>query len=174
VSLPGGLAVGYLAVWRYGAGSTLEYSELLAGVLARHRLRFSPYVTHIGVDSQPAQRAGRELWYLPKQLWSFEWDFEQPDTSVRVWDNSRLICTIGGVPTNTRFLPLQTSVTFLNTRGTKAATIRGDFDLRTAPVAWKLQIGRDSPLVPLAPAGRLLTLALKGTARVHGLEIVDA
>jgi hypothetical protein len=173
VRLPGGLVTGYLAVWRYSAGSTLQYSELLAGVLARHRTRIAPYVTHAGVDSQPAQRAGRELWYLPKQLWQFEWTFDQPETAVRVWDGIRLVCTISGVPTNAHFWPLHTSVTFLNTRGTAAATITGKFDLGVAPAPWQLQIGSDSPLVPLKPAGRLLTFALKGSADVEALHVLE-
>lgn len=173
VSLPGGLAMGYLAVWRYGAGSTLEYSELLAGVMARHRLRFGPYVTHIGVNTRPSQRAGRELWYLPKELWEFDWTFGEQTTEVRVWDGARLICVVGGAPSNARFLPLRTSLTFLNLRGTQVATIKGDFDVGIAPVPWDLQIGPDGPLLALTPAGRRLSFALKGVAEVQPLEVQE-
>jgi hypothetical protein len=171
--LPGGLAMGYLGVARYVPGSTLSYSELVAGVLVRHRTRFAPYITHIGVDSEPSQRAGRELWYLPKQLWQFEWELEQPEIGVRVWDGIRLVCAISGAPANARLLPLQMGLTFLNLRGTDAATFKGDFALRMAPRAWKLQIGPDGPLVPLAPAGRTFSFVIKGAVTLHGLHVLE-
>ncbi len=173
VRVPGGLAAGYLAVMRYGAGSTLEYSELIAGVLVRHKTRFGPFVTHIGVDSQPAQRAGRELWYLPKQRWHFEWAFDQPEASVQVWDGIRLVCAISQVPRNARMWPLRTSTTFLNLRGQDVGTITGNFDIRITSTPWRLQPGPDGPLMPLKPASRVLTFVARGVAQLQGLEIVE-
>jgi hypothetical protein len=173
VRLPGDLALGYLAAWRYGSGSTLEYSELLTGVLARHRFTVAPYVAHIGVDTRIAQRAGHEHWHLPKQLWSFEWHFDESETGLRVWDGPMLVCTIGGVPVNTRMLPLQTNVTFLQMYDHRPATITGQFDVRIATVGMQVQVGPDGPLAPLLPRGRLLSIALKGTATVPAPTIIE-
>jgi hypothetical protein len=173
VRFPGDLALGYLAAWRYGSGSTLEYSELLSGVLARHRFTVAPFVTHIGVDTRVAQRAGREHWHLPKQHWSFEWYFDASETSLRVWDGSALVCMLGGVPVNTRMLPLQTSVTFLNMHDHRPATISGQFDIKLATVTMQVQVGPDGPLAPLLPRGRLLSVALKGRATVPAPTIIE-
>jgi hypothetical protein len=173
VRLPGDLALGYLAAWRYGSGSTLEYSELLSGVLARHRFTVAPFVTHIGVDTRVAQRAGREHWHLPKQHWSFEWYFDASETSLRVWDGPALVCMLGGVPVNTRMLPLQTSVTFLNMHDHRPATITGQFDIKLAAVTMQVQVGPDGPLAPLLPRGRLLSVALKGQATVPAPTIIE-
>jgi hypothetical protein len=173
VTMWGGLAFGYLGVARYGLGSTLPYSELVAGVMVRHGSRFGPYVTHIGVDNETAQRAGRELWYLPKQLWQFAWELEQPERSVHVWDGARLVCRISGVPANARLLPIHTTVNFINMRGTDVATISGDFDLRMAHASWRLQLGPDGPLTALRPRGPLLTIVTKGVIDVHPLQVLE-
>lgn len=172
LSLPGGLATGYIGVWRYGAASTLQYSELVAGVLVRHRWRVAPYITHIGVDSLPAQQAGREYWYLPKQLWQFEWQFGELENGVHVWEGSRLVCAISEVPINAGLWPLRRSISFLTMRGEDVALITGDFDVRMAYTPWKLQPGPDSPLLPLKPTGPVATLVLKGVVDVHPLQVI--
>lgn len=174
VSIPGGLAIGYLAVCRYGPGSTLEYSELIAGVLVRHGLRPGPYVSHIAVDSHRSQRAGRELWHLPKQLWRFEWHLQPPQTSVRVWDGIRLVCAMSEAPHSTRLWPLRANLPFLNPIDDAIALLVGDADVRVAWVPWRLQIGPDGPLTAFQPVGPLLTAAVKGRIHVHPLQPLES
>jgi hypothetical protein len=173
VRVPFGLAMGYIGVARYSIGSTLEYSELVAGVVARYQNHIGPYVTHIGVNRSIAQRAGRELWYLPKQLWHFEWVFDQPETSVRIWDGVRLVCSISEAPLEATFWPFRNRLSFLNLRGTDVALIPGDFNLGLATLTCKLQIGPDGPLTPLKPVGPLVTVAAKGTVEVLPLQFFD-
>lgn len=177
VRLPGDLATGYVAAWRYVPGSTLEYNELVAGVLARYGNRFGFYVTHIGVDSERSQRAGRDLWYLPKQFWQFDWQLDQPETSLHVWEGARLVCAMNHVPVQTRLWPLQISLNFFTLRGRDVAIIPGTFDVRIANLPWRLQFGPDSPLAPLQPVGPAfltVTLALKGMVEVEALQVLDA
>lgn len=174
LSLPGGLALAYLSVWRFGPGSTLEYSELVAGVVVRHGMRPGPYVTHIAVDSARSQRAGRELWHLPKQLWRFEWDFSPPQTSVRVWDGIRLVCAMSEVPLNARLWPLRTNLPFLNPIEDTMALLVGDAHVRVARVPWRLQLGPEGPLALFKPVGPLLTAVLKGRIHIQPLQPLDS
>lgn len=169
----GSLAAGYLFVARYGPGSTLEYSELIAGTTVRYGRRFGLFVTHIGVDSQVSQRGGQELWYMPKHLWQFEWGNAPPETQVRVWDGTRLVCTLSGAPLKATFWTLHTSLTFLNLRGSDVAIITSEFDVGVAPIPWEFQLGPDGPLTPLTPIGRLVTFALKGGIEVQALHVLE-
>lgn len=174
VTIPGGLAIGYLAVCKYGPGSTLEYSELIAGILVRHGMRPGPYVTHIAVDSPRSQRGGRDLWHLPKQLWRFEWELEPPQTTVRVWDGVRLVCVLSEAPHAVRLWPLRMSLPFLNPIDDAVALLVGDADGRIARVPWRLQLGPDGPLTAFEPVGPKLTAVVKGRIHVHPLQPLDA
>jgi hypothetical protein len=57
------------AAWvDYQPGGTLEYRELLAAVLTRHRGRPVVTISHIWVDSETSRDGGRALWGIPKDL----------------------------------------------------------------------------------------------------------
>jgi len=59
---------------RYGRGSTLEYSELIAVcALVRAAGRHGFWVSHIYVDHELSRAGGREIWGLPKELAAFAW-----------------------------------------------------------------------------------------------------
>jgi hypothetical protein len=85
--LPGS-TLAILALIRYGAGSTLQYRELIvAPAIVRVGWRVGSWISHIHVDSEPSLRAGREIWGVPKQLAQFTWSqnqIETHDTPVRV------------------------------------------------------------------------------------------
>ncbi len=170
LTLPRGLAIGYLAIWRYGPGSTLEYSELIAGVLVRHKTRPGPYVTHIAVDNPRSQRAGREIWHLPKQLWRFEWEFDPKATSVQVWDGVRLVCRASNAATSARLWPVRANLPFLNPVGENITLLIGDADVRVSPLSWRLQLGNDGPLASFAPVGPVVTAVVKGNVQVPPLR----
>lgn len=171
VSLPGGLAMAFLGVARYGPGSTLEYSELVAGLVVRHGVRVGPYVSHIAVDNQRSQRGGIELWHLPKQLWRFEWELDTEQSTVRVWDGVLLVCTISEAPASARLWPLRLTVPFLQPVGANVALLNAEFALRTNRAPWQLQIGPSGPLTALRPAGPLLTTVARGQVVIPALEI---
>lgn len=63
------LAAGFVF---YERGSSLEYNELFLGVLTRAVGQIGITIPLIWVDSPISQRAGRELWSIPKQLAEFE------------------------------------------------------------------------------------------------------
>ncbi len=170
LTLPGSRAFGQLAIARYGPGSTLEYSELIATVLVRHGVRIASYVTHIAVDNFRSQCGGREIWHLPKQFWRFEWHLEPPEASIRVWDGVRLVCSLTRAPLNARFWPVRTRLPVLVPTGEKVSLLLSEIDARFARVAWQLQPGPDSPLAAFKPAGRLLTTAMKGRLHIPALQ----
>src|SRR5947209_3551023 len=59
---------------RYGPGSTLEYSELIAVCgLVRAAGKYGFWISHIYVDDRVSRAGGREIWGLPKELAEFVW-----------------------------------------------------------------------------------------------------
>ncbi|MCU0491531.1 MAG: acetoacetate decarboxylase family protein [Chloroflexaceae bacterium] len=170
VTLPGGLAMAFLGVARYGPGSTLEYSELIAGVMVRHGMRPGPFITHIAVDSPQSQRGGVEIWYLPKQLWRFEWELGPLRASVRVWDGITLVCAMSEVPLNARLLPVKLQVPLLQHTGSDVALLPGSFDLRLNRAPWQLQLGPNGPLTMFKPVGPVLTTVGRGSMEIKPLQ----
>lgn len=172
VSLPGRVAMGYLLINRYTFGSTLEYSELIAGLVVRRGYRLGPYILQAGVDNERAQRAWRDLWRLPRQLWHFAWNFSQPETSVQVWDGLRLVCTLSGIPQKTRLFPLSLTTSTYAQVGGQLVTLPSDLSVRVARTTWHLQVGPDGPLATLQPASHLVTFVVKGMVELQPPEII--
>lgn len=173
VTLPGGLAMGFIGVGRYGPGSTLEYNELIAGAMVRVGNRRGPAITHIGVDSPRSQRGGIELWHLPKQLWHFDWELGPLRASVRVWQGVTLVCALSEIPLNARLWPLKTSVPFLHHTGEGPALLVSDFNLRLNRAPWQLQLGTDGPLTMFKPVGPVLSGVARGQMQIQPLQPID-
>lgn len=174
LTVPGNLAMGYIAVSRYTSGSTRTYSEVLAGAIVQYKNRYGPYVTQSGVDDVQAQVGAQQIWNLPRQPWRFEWEFDERETRVRVWDDVRLVLSITDVPPQTRLYPASFNASILNTVGEQAAIIPGSYMLRASPVTWKLQLPPDSPLAYLRPSTPTATLIVKGVADIDALELLPA
>lgn len=65
----------------YGAGSTLEYLELIViPGLVRRGHRLGAWISHIYVDDAQSVAGGRSIWALPKELAEFR---DGPDL---VWE----------------------------------------------------------------------------------------
>lgn len=167
VTVPGGRAMAYLAVARYGPGSTLEYSELIAGFLVRQGARVGPFISHMAVDNPRSMRGGIDHWQLPKRLWGFEWHVGKDEAEVRVWDGVTLICSISEAPSNARLWPIRFTVPFFN-YASDLLLINCDFSIRMTRAPWKLQVGPSSPLTGHHPAGPVLTTIGRGKVVAHG------
>ncbi|MFL6548134.1 MAG: acetoacetate decarboxylase family protein [Povalibacter sp.] len=75
ISVFPGRTLGMLAMIRYGAGSTLQYHELIvAPALVATGPRVGSWISHIYVDSEASMLGGRTEWNLPKQLAEFSWN----------------------------------------------------------------------------------------------------
>ncbi len=82
--------LGGLYLARYESGSTLQYHELIVvGGLVRRGLQFGPWVSHIYVDNVDSLAGGREIWGLPKELATFDWQLPQ----IQVRQGNTVLCT---------------------------------------------------------------------------------
>ncbi|MCU0569402.1 MAG: acetoacetate decarboxylase family protein [Oculatellaceae cyanobacterium Prado106] len=96
--LPGKTLGGiYLAT--YGAGSTLQYHELIvvSGVIY-HAGKLGAWISHIYVDLPDSVMGGREIWGLPKELAAFEWDVTETTAKVKVKQGDRTLCSLQTQP----------------------------------------------------------------------------
>lgn len=88
-----GRTLGGLFVARYGPGSALEYSELIAACgVVRRGSRLGLWITHLFVDSPDSVRGGRELIGVPKHLAPFAW--EEGRRRVAAGPPERPLCRI--------------------------------------------------------------------------------
>ena len=78
VPIAPGQTLAILAFIRYGAGSTLQYHELIvAPALVRVGWHVGSWISHIYVDSELSLRGGREIWGVPKEPATFDWSGER-------------------------------------------------------------------------------------------------
>lgn len=97
-----GKTLGGIGTVRYGAGSVLEYSELVVvAALTFYKGRVGAWISHIYVDSAASVSGGRNIWGLPKQLAEFVWEQNgDPEGGrsllprVSVFQNGQLLCTL--------------------------------------------------------------------------------
>lgn len=94
ISIFPGKTVGGVFITSYGAGSTLNYSELIiVSGLVSHRGKIGSWISHIYVDNADSVAGGREIWGLPKELAQFNWNLTgQP--SVQVIQADRALCSL--------------------------------------------------------------------------------
>lgn len=89
-----GKTIGGLWVAEYGAGSDLQYNELIAAcATVWYRGRPAPWATHLYVDNPLSVRGGRELLGAPKELAPFTHQ-EDARTHITVGDPQSPICRI--------------------------------------------------------------------------------
>jgi hypothetical protein len=94
VSVLPGKTVGGVYVASYGAGSSLEYNELIVvSALLQRGTKIGGWVSHIYVDNPDSVAGGREIWGLPKQLAQFTWNVGKMP-SVQVKQDDQPLCTL--------------------------------------------------------------------------------
>lgn len=71
----------------YEPGGVLSYREIMATVLVRRGWRLRPTIVAIWVDSIASRDGGRDLWAIPKELASFDFD----TGSFSAWDEKGAI-----------------------------------------------------------------------------------
>ncbi|PSB19026.1 acetoacetate decarboxylase [Phormidesmis priestleyi ULC007] len=78
---------------QYGTGSSLEYNELIvvAGVVRREQT-IGAWVSHIYVDNPDSVAGGREIWGMPKELATFDW--QAGAQRVVVQQDDRVLCSL--------------------------------------------------------------------------------
>lgn len=94
ISLWPGKTLGGVYISNYGAGSVLEYNELIvvAG-LTRYAGKIGAWISHIYVDNLDSVAGGREIWGLPKEMADFTWE-NSDKNRVKVQQGDRLLCSL--------------------------------------------------------------------------------
>ncbi|HEY9846951.1 MAG TPA: acetoacetate decarboxylase family protein [Candidatus Caenarcaniphilales bacterium] len=89
-----GKTIGGVFVASYGAGSALEYNELIVvSAITRHASQPGGWISHIYVDNPDSVAGGREIWGLPKELAQFTWG-QGDQRCVRVHQGDQLLCSL--------------------------------------------------------------------------------
>ena len=89
-----GKTPGFVCLTYYGPGSSVEYHELtVMSALVAFGATVGLWVSHIYVDSEPSQKAGLEIFGLPKQMATFEWEGGCPGLA-KVSQDGRPVMTI--------------------------------------------------------------------------------
>lgn len=93
VPMAPGMTTAALYLASYGGDSSIAYHELIvsSGVV-RTGLRMGAWISHIYVDNVDAATGGRDIWGLPKQAATFEWQWARGLVEVHTTD--QLLCTL--------------------------------------------------------------------------------
>lgn len=93
VSAAPGKTLGGVYLSQYGAGSSLDYNELIvvAGVVKRGST-IGAWVSHIYVDNPDSVAGGREIWGMPKELATFDW--QAGARQVIVHQENQVLCSL--------------------------------------------------------------------------------
>lgn len=88
-----GKTLGGVYLSNYGAGSSLEYSELIvvAGLVKREQT-IGAWVSHIYVDNPDSVAGGQEIWGMPKELAAFDW--QTGAQQVIVQQENQVLCSL--------------------------------------------------------------------------------
>ena len=145
ISVFPGKTVGGVYLSRYGAGSVLEYSELIViSGIHSYQGKFGGWVTHIYVDNPDSVAGGREIWGLPKELAEFTWT----DNSVSVRQDNRLLCSLKYSRQGFGLQQKLGALTF-STQGTDLLLFSAEVEARFGLVSAKLEIPSQSPFSAL-------------------------
>lgn len=94
VSVFPGKTLGGVYLAQYGAGSVLQYSELIVvPALLRYGTQVGPWISHIYVDNPASVAGGREIWGLPKELAEFSWVMGER-SQVTVYQQGTQLCNL--------------------------------------------------------------------------------
>ncbi|NJK62666.1 MAG: acetoacetate decarboxylase family protein [Synechococcaceae cyanobacterium SM2_3_1] len=88
VSLWPGRTLAGVYLSSYEAGSVLLYHELIvAAGMVRYRGQVGFWISHIYVDNPNALAGGHEIWQLPKEMATFNWEVDQ----IQVFQEDQLL-----------------------------------------------------------------------------------
>jgi len=161
VSVLPGHTLGGVYLVRYGAGSVLQYSELIVVTALVHYGNYTgSWISHIYVDQPESIAGGREIWGLPKQLAQFSWQAGSR-WQVEVRQVEQQLCQLTwGKP-----FPLWQQSFSGQSFGTLATALlcfTAKAKARLGLVRSQLTIAPDSPLADLNLQHPWLTLSFQG------------
>lgn len=157
VSVLPGKTLGGIYLSQYGAGSVLQYSELIVvSGIARYGSTVGAWVSHIYVDDPDSMAGGREIWGLPKELAEFHWEFAT-QTAVTVQQNDRILCRLRYRAPVSLWRQMIAGTSF-GSFPTRLLSFQAEADLRPGFVSAQLTVPMTSPLAMLRFEQSWLTL----------------
>lgn len=162
--LPGRTLGGvYLA--SYQTGSVLEYHELIVvAALVRAGRRIGVWISHIYVDEPRSVAGGREIWGLPKELATFEWErgagaAAQPGHVV-VRREGHVLCALDYRP-RTWGARARLLLPAVSLRGPEVLSFVGDARAGVRLTGARVDVPPDSPFSFLGLGGRRVRPAIR-------------
>jgi len=154
VSIFPGKTVGGVYLSHYGAGSVLEYSELIViSALVSYAGKIGGWVSHIYVDNPDSVAGGREIWGLPKEMAEFTWT----DRNVTVRQGDRILCSLKYHRQNFG-LPIPLSAFSFSSLGSNLLLFPAQLKARLGLVGSQLKIPPESPFGGLSLGQPWLTV----------------
>ncbi len=161
ISLWPGKTVGGVYLATYGAGSALEYHELIVvAALVSYAGRVGCWISHIYVDNPDSVAGGREVWGLPKELAEFIWEQGQQSRIV-VRQAERQLCTLSYDHPAWGWRQGFTVPSF-SALGTNLLLFQGQANARIGLASTRLEVPRESPFATLGLGQPWLGVSCEG------------
>ncbi|MBX9653000.1 acetoacetate decarboxylase family protein [bacterium] len=163
-----GKTLGVVAFAHYGPGSVLEYDELIiAPAVVRQGAKFGVWITHIYVDHPVSLHGGREIWGVPKELATFEWQDNGDSSQVAAHARGR---TLARVEVDRRWWLFRKRLRFptFSQRGDNIIRFVGETSGRLGWGRGKVEIPKESPFHSIRMNRPFLTLWLQEMQLICG------
>lgn len=157
-----GKTLGAVYMAEYGAGSALEYNELIVAPAVTRRgstIRF--WISHIYVDNSDSMAGGREIWGLPKELAQFTWG--QDRREIEIQQNGQRLCSLH-CNRPRWLLPVPIFLPTFSILGTDLLSFRVTITGRLGLAGSHLDVPADSPFAGLGLAAKGWALSIRNIA----------
>lgn len=137
-----GKTIGGIYISTYQAGSTLEYNELIVSpALVTYQGKWGGWISHIYVDHSDSVAGGREIWGLPKELATFDWE---GGTRITISQGSKQLCSLDYETTNLKF-PVNLSLPAFGLLNSDILQFQAAFQANVGLIKATLNIPNESP-----------------------------
>ena len=157
ISVGFGKTIGGVYLASYESGSTLEYHELIVSpALVRYGNQSGGWISHIYVDHPDSVAGGREIWGLPKELATFEWE---NGNTIKVYQGSKLLYSLNYQPKKWS-LPLSLTLPSFGILDSDILRFQANFKSNLSLINSQFKIPTESPFANLGLEKPGLTLSL--------------
>lgn len=157
ISVGFGKTIGGVYLASYESGSTLEYHELIVSpALVSYGNQWGGWISHIYVDHPDSVAGGREIWGLPKELATFEWE---NGNTIKVYQGSKLLYSLNYQPKKWS-LPLSLTLPSFGILSSNVLKFQATFKSNLSLINSQFKIPTESPFANLGLEKPGLTLSL--------------
>lgn len=160
-----GKTIGGIYISTYQADSTLQYNELIVSpAMVTYNGKWGGWITHIYVDNPDSVAGGREIWGLPKELATFNWEGGNSrdssyQHSITISQGSKQLCSLNYKTANFSF-PVNLSLPCFGLLGSNVLQFQASFQSDVSLISGNVNISDDSPFASFGLDHQNLTLSL--------------